>query len=348
MASRLAPVPSQLSGMGQEVTIGAIQSLAESVLSGDRRALARAITLCESTRLDHRKAAEALLETLLPHSGKAVRLGISGSPGVGKSTYIEAFGCMLVEQGHRVAVLAVDPTSQVSGGSILGDKTRMEELARRSEAFIRPSPAGATLGGVARRTRETMLLCEAAGFDVVLVETVGVGQSETTVARMVDLFMLLLAPGGGDELQGLKRGIIELAELIVITKADSDLEAAAKRAQAEYLGAIQMLRPLNPQWRTPVMLTSAKAGLGIEAVWRTVLSYRDTLAPTGALAAKRAQQAGSWMWQEIEEALLEGFKSHPAVASRLEAMEKAVLAGEIAPTAAARALLADFLGREQD
>ena len=236
---------------------GGPDGLAGRVLAGDRRALARAITLVESTRADHRAAAEALLTQVLPHSGQAVRLGITGVPGGGKSTFIEAFGLFLISQGHRVAVLAVDPTSRRSKGSILGDKTRMEELSRAPEAFIRPSPAGRTLGGVARRTREAMLVCEAAGFDVVIVETVGVGQSETAVADMVDMFLLLLQPGSGDELQGFKRGIMELADLVVVNKADGELAPAAERAAAEYRGALQFLRPASKSWKPEVMKCSS-------------------------------------------------------------------------------------------
>src|SRR3954454_24463100 len=246
-----------------------MSELAQHVINGDRRALARAITLAESTRSDHRAEAEALLEQVLPHAGGAVRVGISGAPGAGKSTFIEALGTHLVAHDHRVAVLAVDPSSTRSGGSILGDKTRMEQLTRSPDAFVRPSPTGGTLGGVARRTREAMLLCEAAGFDVVLVETVGVGQSEVAVAGMVDLFLLLLAPAAGDELQGVKRGIVELADLVVVNKADGELAAAATRTAADYGNAVHIVRPVGT-WTPRVLLSSALTGAGIEDVWATV------------------------------------------------------------------------------
>jgi len=260
-----------------------VKALAAGVRAGDRRALARAITLVESTRADHRAEANALLGALLPHAGKSVRLGITGVPGVGKSTFIEAFGLHVIGEGHRIAVLAIDPSSKRGGGSILGDKTRMEQLARSEAAFIRPSPAGTTLGGVARRTREAMLVSEAAGFDVILVETVGVGQSETAVADMVDMFLLLLAPAGGDELQGIKRGIVELADLLVVTKADGDLAAAAGRTQAEYQHALRLLRPTVAGWTPSVLLTSAATGKGIAEVWQAVGRYRAAVEKGGGL-----------------------------------------------------------------
>lgn len=304
--------------------------------------MAQAITLVESTRGDHRAEAEALLMEVLPHSGQAVRLGITGVPGVGKSTFIEAFGLFLIEQGHRVAVLAVDPTSRRSRGSILGDKTRMEHLSRAPEAFIRPSPAGRTLGGVARRTREAMLVCEAAGFDVVIVETVGVGQSETAVADMVDMFLLLLQPGGGDELQGFKRGIMELADLVIVNKADGDLAAAAERAAAEYRGALQFLRPASRHWRPEVMKCSALTGTGVDAVWASVGRYREAMGAAGELTRKRADQALDWMWAELGESLLSALRAHPAVANQLPALEAEVRAGQLTPTLAAERLLAAF------
>ena len=312
------------------------------MLAGERRALARAITLVESSRDDHRADAEALLSEILPHSGQAVRLGITGVPGVGKSTFIEAFGLHLIEEGHRIAVLAVDPTSRRSQGSILGDKTRMEELSRTPQAFIRPSPAGRTLGGVARRTREAMLVCEAAGFDVVIVETVGVGQSETAVAEMVDMFLLLLQPGAGDELQGFKRGIMELADLIVVNKADGDLAAAAERAAAEYRGALQFLRPATRSWRPEVLKCSALTGEGIPGVWDAIGRYRKALGETGELAEKRAGQALDWMWAELGESLLGALRAHAGVAAQLPALEAEVRAGRLTPTLAAERLLAAF------
>lgn len=320
-------------------------SLAKKVRARDRRALARAITLVESTRRDHRDAAEALLAELLADTGGAVRLGISGVPGVGKSTFIEAFGLHVIGEGHRVAVLAVDPTSSRTGGSILGDKTRMQELSRNADAFIRPSPTGGTLGGVARRTREAMLVCEAAGFDVVVVETVGVGQSEIAVADMVDMFLLLLLPGGGDELQGIKKGISEIADLLVVNKADAGMKDAARAAAAEYKSALRMLRPANEAWKPPVLTCSALEHRGIDKVWAAISDYRRKLGESGDLARRRAEQARSWMWNEVEETLLRAFKDHPGVSRRLPELERAVTEGRIPAAAAARELLDAFLER---
>jgi LAO/AO transport system kinase len=317
---------------------------AEAIRRGDRRALARAITLIESTRADHRAQAEALMVELLPHTGNSVRIGISGVPGVGKSTFIESFGLEVIGQGHRIPVLAVDPSSQRTGGSILGDKTRMEKLTRDPAAFIRPSPSGGTLGGVARRTREAMLACEAAGYDVVVVETVGVGQSETAVSDMVDLFMLLLLPGGGDELQGIKKGIVELADLIVVNKADGALVDAARHAVAEYRHALTLLRPPSKDWRVPVLTCSAATGAGVPEVWETIGRYRDIQTASGALSVRRADQAKAWMWSEIAETLTDAFKRHPAVRADLARCEQEVIEGSVTPTAAARALLGKFLG----
>ena len=320
-----------------------VDALADAVLNGDRRALARAITLVESTRADHRAKTEALLARLLPHTGGAVRIGVSGAPGVGKSTFIEAFGLYLIDGGHRLAVLAVDPSSRRSGGSILGDKTRMGDLARVENAFIRPSPSGGTLGGVARRTREAGLACEAAGFDVVLVETVGVGQSETAVADMVDLFLLLLPPAGGDELQGLKKGIVELADIIAVNKADGDLKLAAARTAAEYTAAMPLIRGALAGWRPPVLQISALERRGMETIWQAIERYQRTLGPA-RLAAKRRAQATAWMWNEIEEGLLTALKTHRQVAKRLASLEAHVSAGQTTPTAAAQAILAAFRG----
>lgn len=318
------------------------EALAKALLAGERRALARAITLAESTREDHRRIAEAVIDKVLPKTGNSIRIGITGTPGVGKSTFIEAFGRYLTASGKRVAVLAVDPSSSLSGGSILGDKTRMEELARDPAAFIRPSPSGRTLGGVARRTREAMLLAEAAGFDVVIIETVGVGQSETAVAEMVDLFLLLLAPGGGDELQGIKRGIMEMADLIVVNKADGDLLPAARLAATEYGSAIRLMRSKLPFWRPRVLLASALKREGLDAVWRSIEDFRKA-AETGAeFAKRRAQQANTWLWSEIREGLTAAFRAHPAVAKALPETEQRVAAGEINPAAAARDLLRRF------
>ena len=320
-------------GLGEED-----RALVEGVLARQLRPLAKAITLIESSRPDHQRRAEAVLQALLPHTGRALRLGISGVPGVGKSTFIEALGLYLVERGHRVAVLAVDPSSSVSGGSILGDKTRMERLSRDPRAFIRPSPSAGSLGGVAEKTRETMLVCEAAGFDVVIVETVGVGQSETAVANMTDMFVLLQLPNAGDDLQGIKKGIMELADLIVINKADAD-PAAAMRAKAQLETALHMLRPPHPDWRVPVLLVSALKGEGLDRFWETVLAFRDTMQKNGALAEKRRHQALAWMWERIDAELKRRFRQHPAVRTMLPAIERDVESGRLAPVVAARRLL---------
>ncbi len=319
------------------------EALAEAVRKHDRRSLARAITLIESTRPDHRAEASKLLERLMPYTGNSVRVGISGAPGAGKSTFIEALGNHVIEQGSRVAVLAVDPSSAVSGGSILGDKTRMERLASRTRAFIRPSPAGQTLGGVARRTRESILLCEAAGFDVIIVETVGVGQSETAVADMTDMFILLLLPSGGDELQGIKRGNLELADLVLVNKADGDMAAAARRTAADFGHALQFLTPRSRQWRVPVETCSALQGDGIAKVWQTVQRHRQILARDGEFEARRRNQALAWMWSEISETLLSRFKHHPGVKRRVRDLENAVTNGLVAPSAAAEQLIGTFL-----
>lgn len=312
-------------------------SLADDLLAGDRRALGKAITLVESARADHRADAVDLLQTVLPHTGDGIRLGISGAPGVGKSTFIDAFGGHVIDEGNCVAVLAVDPSSARSGGSILGDKTRMEELARRPEAFIRPSPAGRTLGGVARRTREAMLLCEAAGFDVVIVETVGVGQSETAVAEMVDLFCLLAAPGAGDDLQGIKRGVMELAELVVVTKADGDLLPAANRAAGDLRHALHLMRPVHDAWTPRVLSTSSFEGSGLREVWSAVLEHRAALEASSALGPMRSEQLRRWLWSELREGLVDRFVA--SAGDRIEAVERDVLAGRVLPTIAADALL---------
>ena len=320
--------------------------LAAALRAGDRRALARAITLVESTREDHRAQAEALLAQVLPAAGGAARIGISGAPGVGKSTFIEAFGLAIVEAGHRVAVLAVDPSSKKGGGSILGDKTRMPELARHPDAFIRPSPSGRTVGGVARRTRDAILVVEAAGFDVVIVETVGVGQSETAVADMVDLFLLLLAPGGGDDLQGIKKGIVELADLLVVNKADGDLKAAALRAVADYRHAVRLLRPAA-EGDAPVLAVSALERQGIDKVWQTVERELAAQRRSGARDRRRAAQAQAALWSEIGEGLIDLFKADARVAKRLHELEAKVAAGSLTPAAAARTALAAFRGRSR-
>ena len=313
--------------------------LAHKLTAGDRRALARSITLVESTRSDLRAAAARLVDAVLPATGRAVRVGVSGTPGAGKSTFIDELGSRLTQAGHRVAVLAVDPSSRRSGGSIMGDKTRMERLARDPAAFIRPSPSGGTLGGVARRTREAMLLCEAAGFDVVVVETVGVGQSETVVADMVDCFVLLAAPGGGDELQGIKRGIMELADVIVVNKADGDLEPAARRAVSDHRHAVHLLRPKHPGWAVPVVAASALHGVGVEEVWAEVERFEAHLRAGGGLDRLRAAQAVAWMWAEIQEQLVESLRRDQRVAKRLADLEDEVRSGRVSPTSAAHELL---------
>jgi LAO/AO transport system kinase len=324
-----------------------VAALADGVIAGNRRILAQAITLIESTRSDHRAAASALLERLIPHAGDSIRLGISGIPGVGKSTFIEVLGNHVIDAGHRVAVLTVDPSSAISGGSILGDKTRMEQLSRRDEAFIRPSPAGSTLGGVTRRSREAMILCEAAGFDVIIVETVGVGQSETKVADMTDMFLLLLLPGAGDELQGIKRGIVELADLILINKADDDLAELAKRAAAEYRNALQLLHPRSPNWKVEVQRCSARDGVGIADAWETVLRHHDMLDSSGQLVVRRAAQARDWMWSDVTDDLVAALKDDPRVREQLPALEAATSEGRMPPTVAARTLLEVFLERHK-
>ena len=323
-------------------------ALAEGVIAGNRRVLAQAITLIESTRSDHRLAASVLLEQLMPSAGNSIRLGISGVPGVGKSTFIEALGNHVIDAGHRVAVLTVDPSSAISGGSILGDKTRMEQLSRRSEAYIRPSPAGRTLGGVTRRSREAMILCEAAGFDVIIVETVGVGQSETKVADMTDMFVLLLLPGAGDELQGIKRGIVELADLILINKADDGLVDLAGQAAAEYRNALRLLHPRSANWSVEVRCCSARDGAGIDEAWQAVLNHHEMLTTSGQLAKRRAAQARDWMWSDVTDNLVEELKSDPRVREKLSELEAATSEGRIPPTVAARTLLDIFLERHRE
>jgi LAO/AO transport system kinase len=318
------------------------KKLAKQVRAGDRRALARAITLIESTRPEDREPGDQLLEQLTSHAGQSIRIGISGSPGVGKSTFIECLGNHVIDQGHKLAVLAVDPSSALSGGSILGDKTRMETLAQKLDAFIRPSPAGRTLGGVARHTRETMLIVEAAGFDVVLVETVGVGQSETAVAEMTDLFMLLLLPGAGDELQGIKRGIVELADIIVVNKADGELEPAAGRAAADYRGALGFLHPRHTDWQVPVETCSAIENKGIDQIWQIIEDYRRTMTENGEIIKARAAQAKAWLWHETSEILREKLKTDPNITGQLRKLETAVAAGKASPRVAAQKLVETF------
>lgn len=315
------------------------KALLAAVVARDRRSLAKAITLVESTRADHRARAQALIDALLPHAGNALRIGITGVPGVGKSTFIEAFGLALIDKGHRIAVLAIDPSSSIGGGSILGDKTRMARLSMHADAFVRPSPAAGSLGGVAARTREAMLACEAAGFDIVIVETVGVGQSETAVAGMTDVFLLLQLPNAGDELQAMKKGVIELADVVAVNKADLD-RAAAEGAVGQISRVLAMLRPRTARWSPAVLAVSAVTGAGLAELWERIAAFRDTMRESGELAAKRRRQALDWMWQLIDEALRAHFRAHPDVRAQIDGMVEAVACGLTSPTAAAARLVA--------
>ncbi len=314
-------------------------ALAEFLRKGDRRALARAITLIESTRPDHRAASGELLEVLMPLTGNSARIGISGAPGVGKSTFIEALGNHVIEAGHRVAILAVDPSSAISGGSILGDKTRMETLARRDEAYIRPSPAGTTLGGVTRRSRETLLLCEASGFDVIIVETVGVGQSETKVADMTDMFVLLLQPGSGDQLQGIKRGIMELADLVLVNKSDGDLKSLATQAASEYREALHLIRPRTADWTVEVQTCSALENTGVNEAWDIMSRYQETLVSKNLLDPRRAEQSLAWLWSEVQDSLLADLHADSEVRKHIPDLEAAVRSGALPAGKAAQRLL---------
>jgi len=318
------------------------------VRQGDKRILAKTITLIESARHEHQQLARAVVSALLPDTGNAVRLGISGVPGAGKSTFIETLGTRLVNQGHRVAVLAVDPSSRRSGGSVLADKTRMEKLSTAENAFIRPSPSGGTLGGVAGKTRETMLVCEAAGYDVMIVETVGVGQSEITVASMVDFFLLLMIAGAGDELQGIKKGVLEVADAIAINKADGDNVGRAVEARKQVEAALHYLRPASPAW-TPRALTCSSLDPeddGMKAIWSAVLEHREIFSHSGELYRKRRQQAVDWMWSLVEEGLKVQLYQYPEITSRLGEITRHVAAGEMAPTAAAEELLFSLDNKE--
>ena len=316
-----------------------VDALEAALRRGERRALARAITLVESTREDDAALGQRLLERVLPSTGKAVRVGISGTPGVGKSSFIEALGLSLVETGQSLAVLAVDPSSPVSGGSILGDKTRMEALSVHPRAFIRPTPSRGQLGGVARHTREALLLCEAAGFDTIFVKTVGVGQSETTVASLVDTFLLLLLPGGGDELQGVKRGVLELTDVLVVHKADGDLELQARHTRDEYARGADLFTRTLAGWSVPVLLASARTGAGLADVWEAVQRHRALLTSSGTLTTKRAAQAEQWLWAIVEGELLRAFHDDPGVGARRGDVVEAVRAGLRAPTRGAWELL---------
>jgi LAO/AO transport system kinase len=311
----------------------------QGVLDANRLMLSRTITLIESSLPSHQEMAGTIIEKLLPHTGKAIRLGITGVPGAGKSTFIESFGTLLTDLGHRVAVLAIDPSSARSGGSVLGDKTRMLELSVNGNAFIRPSPSGGTLGGVARKTRETMLACEAAGFDVIIIETVGVGQSETAVASMVDFFLVLMIAGAGDELQGIKKGILEVADTIVINKADGDNVTRAERARREYEAALHILTPGSANWSPQVLTCSALKNSGLAEIWETVNQHRTALQAAGELDSKREKQALDWMYFLLEEGLKSWFFTHPDIEANLPKLTAAIALQEISPTSAAAQLL---------
>ena len=323
------------------------EDAAEAIRTGDRRIMARAITQIESTRDVDRERGQAVLEALISESGNAIRVGITGPPGVGKSTFIEALGLYLVDQGKRVAVLAVDPSSPVTGGSILGDKTRMERLTVRPEAFIRPSPSSGSLGGVAHRTREVMLLCEAAGYDVVLIETVGIGQSEVSVASMVDFFLVMLLPAGGDELQGIKKGVVELADALVVNKADGAMEMTAERTRVDYSSALELIRGGSSGWRPKALASSAIGSKGVAEVWETILEHRELMVSTDQLGQRRREQAQSWMWKLIDEGMTRAFREGPGMPDQITAQQDAVASQATTPAAAARKLLDTFLGSDR-
>jgi LAO/AO transport system kinase len=316
-----------------------IKALAKDLRAGSRAALARAITLIESRRTDHQAAARELVQTLLPSTGKAMRVGITGSPGVGKSTTIDALGIYLIEQAHNVAVLAVDPSSARTGGSILGDKTRMARLAASDHAYIRPSPSSGTLGGVAAKTREAMLLCEAATFDVILVETVGIGQSETVVSEMTDFFLALMLPGAGDELQGIKKGLVELADMIAINKADGDNLKRAQHAAADYRSALHILAPRSEHWQPPIVTYSALTGSGIAELWQKILDHRTAMNASGDFAARRREQQVKWMWSMLEQRMLARLRADASTRSRVKKIESDVADGRLTPAVAAEQIL---------
>ncbi len=319
-----------------------IEKLKNDLLKGRRRALAKAITLTESKNREHKKQAKALLEAILPHSGNSIRIGISGVPGVGKSTFIEAFGMFLIGLGHKVAVLAIDPSSHITGGSILGDKTRMETLSRQENAFIRPSPSGDSLGGVARKTRESIFLCEANGYDVIIVETVGVGQSEVTVSSMVDFFVLMQLPNAGDELQGIKRGIMEVANAVVINKADGDNYRKAALAKRQLENAIHILKPIENGWIPPVLLASAKEKIGIKELWNVVENYVNMQKSNGFFEAKRKNQAKNWMWSVVMDGIKDMLNNDEEISSIAKEMEYAVENSITTPSFAAEKILNAF------
>ena len=325
-----------------------VDTIIQATGAQQRRAIAKAITLLESTRTDHRLQADELLTALLPYTGKSLRLGISGVPGVGKSTFIEVLGLYLIDQGHRVAVLTIDPSSTVSGGSILGDKTRMEKLSVHELAYIRPSPSSGTLGGVAEKTREAMLVCEAAGYDIVIVETVGVGQSETAVAGMTDMFVLMQLPNAGDDLQAIKKGVMELADLVLINKADIDA-IAAQRAQLQITSAMQLLGLFGSHdaanWYPTALKLSALNGQGVDTFWAAVTKFKTLQTANGKLAARRQQQSLAWMWERIDAGLKQAFRQHPAVHALLPQLTQDVLAGRMAASTAARNMLLAHMGR---
>jgi len=311
-----------------------IKTLAAKVRANDRATLARAITLIESKRADHHAKAHQLVQELLPHTGQAMRVGITGAPGVGKSTTIDTLGSFLTEKGHKVAVLAVDPSSTRTGGSILGDKTRMARLAVDDKAFVRPSPSSGTLGGVASKTRETMLLCEAAGYDVILVETVGIGQSETAVSDMTDFFLALMLPGAGDELQGIKKGLVELADMIAVNKADGDNLKRARAAAGEYRAALHILTPRSENWTPPVVTYSALTGDGVADLWKQIELHRERMTKSGELAARRREQQVKWLWSMLEDRVHSRLKSDPRLRAKLPQIEAAVAAGTLSATLA--------------
>ena len=314
----------------------------DEIHAGNRKALAKAITLLESTRSDHRDQAEHLLQQAAPLSGNSIRIGLTGAPGVGKSTMVEILGNQVIEQGHKIAVLAVDPSSKLSGGSILGDKTRMPTLAVNQHAFIRPTPAGESLGGVARRTRESIILCEAAGFDVIIVETVGVGQSETLVSEMTDLFVLMLLPSGGDELQGIKRGIMELADIVVINKADGEMQTRANLAAADVKQALRMIKPRYPQWQVPVLTVSAQQNMNVSLLWQEIVNFKSCLQKEDKIQWSRQQQAKNWLWQETRELLLERLKNDSDIQSSLQTLQQQVADGQVPPSIAANKIVTKF------